>query len=251
MKQNIMTQKIEIKTKICLKCKKEKPLSEFYKHETSKDGYRGYCKDCHYKKIKENRYINKKINKYRDYKNELLSGKTKICSRCKKEKPLGMFYEDKSKKDGYRSYCIECNKDYNRAYYYKNKERYKENRKAYYLKNKERLNKLSKAYRKKNAEKIRKAKLKIINKHKKLINRYKTFKGCKICGIKDSVILQFHHINSNDKKIKISELIGLHLTMKTFKKKLKEELRKCIIICANCHLKLHNNNQNNKLISND
>ena len=251
MKQNIMIQKIKIKTKICRKCKKEKPLSEFYKHETSKDGYRGYCRECHYKKMKEYVYKNKKINKYRDYENELLSGKTKICSRCKKEKLLVKFYKDKSKKDGYRSYCKECHNNYTRDHYYKNKERYKEYQKTYYLKNKKRLNKLSKAYRKKSREKIRRAKLKIINKHKKLINRYKAFKGCKICGIKDFVILQFHHTYANDKKIKISELIGSHLTMKTFKKKFKEELRKCIIICANCHLRLHTNNRNNKLISID
>jgi len=31
-------------SKICSKCKQEKPLSEFYKH--NRDGYRARCKDC-------------------------------------------------------------------------------------------------------------------------------------------------------------------------------------------------------------
>lgn len=46
--------------KICTKCNIEKPLSEFYKNKTKKDGLTSYCKDCkriynedHYNKTKE------------------------------------------------------------------------------------------------------------------------------------------------------------------------------------------------------
>lgn len=37
---------MEEKTKICAKCKRELPLSEFYKHCRTKDGLQGECKDC-------------------------------------------------------------------------------------------------------------------------------------------------------------------------------------------------------------
>lgn len=35
---------------------------------------------------------------------------TKICSRCKQEKPLTDFYASVNAKDGYRPQCIECSK---------------------------------------------------------------------------------------------------------------------------------------------
>lgn len=33
--------------KQCTKCRELKPLTNFYKQKGNKDGYRGYCKDCH------------------------------------------------------------------------------------------------------------------------------------------------------------------------------------------------------------
>lgn len=38
---------MEIKTKVCCKCGKEKPISEFGHHHWSKDGYRNECRECH------------------------------------------------------------------------------------------------------------------------------------------------------------------------------------------------------------
>lgn len=37
-------------TKICSKCKVEKPLSEFQKSSINNDGYQNYCKICNSKK---------------------------------------------------------------------------------------------------------------------------------------------------------------------------------------------------------
>ena len=33
-------------TKVCTKCKEEKPVTEFYKHPTCKDGLQSRCKSC-------------------------------------------------------------------------------------------------------------------------------------------------------------------------------------------------------------
>lgn len=36
-----------METKVCSICGKELPLSEFYSHKNSKDGYNSMCKTCH------------------------------------------------------------------------------------------------------------------------------------------------------------------------------------------------------------
>ena len=50
-----------MKTKICSKCKKEKPFSEFYRQNDRKSGYRSACKECCDKQRKGN------LDKYRKY----------------------------------------------------------------------------------------------------------------------------------------------------------------------------------------
>ena len=40
----------------------------------------------------------------------------KECPRCHQILPESSFHKDKSKKDGLRSYCIQCQREYNREY---------------------------------------------------------------------------------------------------------------------------------------
>lgn len=58
---------------------------------------------------------------------------------------------------------------------------------------------------------------------------------CQICGYsKCSRALNFHHIDASKKDFGLSAK-GLTRSWK----KIKTELDKCILVCANCHMELH------------
>ena len=64
------------------------------------------------------------------------------------------------------------------------------------------------------------------------------YKGgcCEICGYNKSLrALQFHHTNPQEKDFNIGGKMVLN-------EELKKELDKCILVCANCHSEIHDNN---------
>ncbi len=50
--------------KTCFKCNREKPLSEFYKHAETADGYLGKCKTCTKLDVRTHRRINGSVREY-------------------------------------------------------------------------------------------------------------------------------------------------------------------------------------------
>ena len=67
------------------------------------------------------------------------------------------------------------------------------------------------------------------------VNDYKVKKGCAHCGYtrwKKAVSLDFHHENREDKIINVSS--HWKTSWKQFEK-MKKEMEKCIVLCANCH----------------
>ena len=63
------------------------------------------------------------------------------------------------------------------------------------------------------------------------VNRYKTYVGCKDCGYKEhAVALQLDHVRGV-KTMAVSSMV----TRATSLKRIKEEMRKCEVRCANCH----------------
>ena len=63
---------------------------------------------------------------------------------------------------------------------------------------------------------------------------YKKTHPCETCGEAHPSCIDFHHRNSKDKKFAISEN-SKGKCLET----LKKEIAKCIVLCANCHRKLH------------
>ncbi len=88
-------------------------------------------------------------------------------------------------------------------------------------------------WRKRNAKKHFLIKKKSEAKRKLYAMKYKASRGCKYCGEKHPACLLFHHVRGK-KIFNVSccyHRCGLG--------KLKKEIKKCEIVCANCHAKLH------------
>lgn len=69
-----------------------------------------------------------------------------------------------------------------------------------------------------------------------LLKRYKGFLKCHDCGMSfrgKEKCLDFHHVDPSNKKDVIRNMVA------SSKKSMKEELTKCIPLCANCHRMRH------------
>lgn len=69
------------------------------------------------------------------------------------------------------------------------------------------------------------------------IQNIKSQLSCVDCGQRHPATLQFHHRNSEDKVFNISDAVYKGLSLST----IKQEIEKCIVLCANCHFKRHYN----------
>jgi len=67
------------------------------------------------------------------------------------------------------------------------------------------------------------------------LNRYKQSKPCQVCGENRWFCLNFHHMDSKNKEMEISNFAGSAYS----KKRILAEIKKCIILCSNCHRHLH------------
>jgi uncharacterized protein YeeX (DUF496 family) len=71
------------------------------------------------------------------------------------------------------------------------------------------------------------------DKLRKFVNRIKSYMSCSKCDEKRIACLVFHH--KDDKEENISDMVRKGVAMG----KLKREIKKCIILCANCHRLVH------------
>jgi hypothetical protein len=74
--------------------------------------------------------------------------------------------------------------------------------------------------------------------HRELLEWYEDYKSkcqCSICAEDHIACLEFHHVNPDDKEIEIADAIKNSWSIN----KVLKELQKCIVLCSNCHKKLH------------
>lgn len=188
----------------CSKCGIQKKLSEnnFRKKRRSTTGFQTFCIECEKKNNKKNRDINKKNaeKNRRKYKNIL-----KKCNICGFKKKLNKKNFNKNGEDitGFSNTCKECRSKKRKKIYQKNKDEVQKN----------------------NLER----KIEIINKSKRIY--------CEVCGCTDPKLISWHHLNPENKLFNISE--ALDYTKKYSDLDLLNEIKKCQILCNNCHQKIH------------
>ena len=70
---------------------------------------------------------------------------------------------------------------------------------------------------------------------KEWMENYKDNLECEECGENHPACLDFHHEEPKDKIYSISTMVSQGMDIKD----IQEELSKCIVLCSNCHRKLH------------
>jgi hypothetical protein len=71
---------------------------------------------------------------------------------------------------------------------------------------------------------------------KKIVDSLKEGKVCKRCGFDDPRALVWHHRDPFKKSFSISQWLGYNKSPSSENvKRLKAEIKKCDLICANCH----------------
>ena len=126
------------------------------------------------------------------------------CNKCDTSKPIEQF-PFKNKKNNKRStVCGHCQRVYKLTYYYNNKQ-------SHYDRNKILTEKLT-----------------------LFVSILKSSSSCYICDEYTTCCLDFHHIDRKSKVGEVSVLVRYGSM-----KRLREEICKCVILCSNCHRKVH------------
>lgn len=69
----------------------------------------------------------------------------------------------------------------------------------------------------------------------KKIQLYKESVGCKVCGEKRHWVLDLHHRDGDTKEATISNMLRKNYSWE----RIMEELKKCDVLCSNCHRDYH------------
>lgn len=150
----------------------------------------------------------------------------RICSKCKVEKEENKFY-------GKHPHCSECHKARRKLAYKNNREVELKKRKIYVEKNRDKVLEYSRRYNQSNKEYDKENLPNSIQARydKKLyVWNYLKENPCVKCGEPDPIVLEFNHIDPKQKFKGVAELAHNG----TFEQ-LETEIKKCEVMCANCH----------------
>lgn len=128
----------------------------------------------------------------------------KICSICKRTLTANQFHKDSNRKDGLQPRCKECANRLRMEYYYQHKDEEK--------------------------KRMLKRKKDIKNKWLEFIKK----QSCVDCGENRFYVLELDHVNG-EKDMNISDMVASSYSWE----RIKNEIQKCQVRCANCHRTRH------------
>lgn len=128
----------------------------------------------------------------------------KTCSKCKQIKSLSEFNKRKISKDGLQHHCRSCEKENHKKHYANNKSTYLARARA---------------------------------NTKRYVQEYREWRKtlvCECCGEDDEVCIDLHHLDPTKKDFNVST-VGQSSGLAS----ILEEVKKCAVVCSNCHRKIH------------
>ena len=129
---------------------------------------------------------------------------SKVCSRCKQVKLVTDFRKQKHKSsDGLAHQCKMC------------------------------ADEGSEKWRQRNLDKRREQSRLLMATTQLRVNEWKREKGCSCCDENEPVCLDLHHLDPTTKEDHPSMFIRYSW------EKFMKEANKCIVVCRNCHAKIH------------
>lgn len=129
---------------------------------------------------------------------------SKQCCSCKLIFESINFYKNARRRDGLSSYCKTCDDNHNKQTRLKNPEKNSQHRRNYR------------------------------NRIRELYHEWKKDKACVVCGENDPCCFDLHHVDMSTKEDDPSKIIQ-NRGWEAFLK----EAEKCILVCSNCHRKIH------------
>jgi hypothetical protein len=140
----------------------------------------------------------------------------KKCPQCNVEKKIEEFSKNKRTSDGFQRTCKPCIAIQSKKSYDKDSSKYKERIKTQ------------------------------VSKCTSYIEGYKTTHSCCKCGENRNWVLDFHHLNKEEKEYNIGDL-----KYSGSFNKIKNEMLKCVLLCKNCHYDFHHHERTTNLLIKD
>jgi protein-arginine kinase activator protein McsA len=135
----------------------------------------------------------------------------KLCSKCHAEKPESDFFVRDKKTQRLHAQCKTCYQEHRTLYYATHYATYRES----YL------------------QRARLRRQKLRNIFRKNMIKYLSNRVCVDCGENDIRVLELDHLDPQLKEFTVSQAVRLGKSWD----EVVQELKKCQILCANCHKK--------------